>query len=192
MFTSITRNWWIFLLRGISAVIFGILAFAWPGITLAALVVVFGIYAIAEGVIAMAVGFSGDTIGARWWQMILLGVLSVVAGILTFVWPNITAVALLALIAAWAIVRGIVEIYAAVRLHALIENDWLLFLGGICSILFGALVVWRPRAGALAVLWIIGAYAIVYGVVMIAFSFQLHSMKGRPEPGGPGMAAPSH
>lgn len=192
MYNSITQNWWIFLLRGICAVIFGIVAFAWPGITLSALVLVFGIYAIADGVIAMAVGLSGDAIGARWGQMVLLGILSVIAGLLTFVWPNITAVALLAVIAAWAIVRGIVEIYAAIKLRPVIEHDWLLILSGICSILFGALVFARPRAGALALLWVIGAYAIVYGVILIAFSFELHSMKGRGEPGAPGMAAPSH
>jgi uncharacterized membrane protein HdeD (DUF308 family) len=171
---SVARNWWVVLLRGIFAVIFGILAFAWPGPTLAALVFIFGIYAIADGLVAIGFGFSG---GSRWWQMILVGLISLVAGVLTFVWPGLTAVALLTLIAAWAIVRGIMEIYAAIKLRALVQNEFLLIVGGVCSILFGAIVMARPRAGALAILWIIGFYAIFFGILTIALSLRLRSLK---------------
>ena len=176
MLTSIARNWWIVLLRGLCAVVFGILAFIWPGITLASLVIVFGIYAIADGVSAIAIGFAGGADGTPWWQMILVGVVSMIAGILTFVWPGITAVALLAMIAAWSIVRGIAEIVAAIRLRAVIENEWLLILSGACSVLFGVLLVARPGAGALAVLWIIGTYAIFFGILTIALAFKLRSL----------------
>jgi uncharacterized membrane protein HdeD (DUF308 family) len=177
MLTSIAQNWWIFLIRGICAVLFGILAFAMPGITLTSLVIVFAIYAIMDGVGAIAVGASGGASGERWWQMIVVGIISLIAGVLTFAWPGVTAVALLACIAVWAIVRGIVEIYAAIRLRALIDNEFLLILGGLCSILFGVIMIARPGAGALAVLWIIGVYAIIFGVLTMSLAFKLHSLK---------------
>jgi uncharacterized membrane protein HdeD (DUF308 family) len=174
---SIARNWWVFLVRGICAVVFGILAFAMPGITLAALVIVFGIYAIVDGVACIVLGNSADELGGRWWGMILAGILGVIAGILTFAWPAITAVVLLAFIAAWAIVRGIFEIYAAVEFRSMISDEWLVILSGICSIIFGALVIAKPLAGALAVVWIIGIYAIIFGSFSMAIGFRLHSMK---------------
>ena len=192
MLDSIARSWWIVLLRGIGAVLFGILAFAWPGVTLASLVIVFGIYAIIDGVSAIAVGFAGGAVGAPWWQMVLVGIVGVVAGILTFLWPGVTAVVLLALIAAWSIVRGVVEIFAAIRLRALVENEWLLILGGACSILFGAIVIARPGAGALAVLWLIGIYAIVFGILTIALAFKLHSLKTRLLHNAAGLTAASN
>jgi uncharacterized membrane protein HdeD (DUF308 family) len=188
---SITRNWWVFLLRGICAIVFGILAFTWPGITLASLVIVFGVYAILDGATAIVAGFSGGD-GAPWWQMVLVGFLSVVTGVLTFCWPGVTAVALLFMIAAWAIVRGIVEIAAAIRLRAIIDNEGWLIFSGICSIFFGVVLFARPGAGALAVLWIIGTYAIFFGVIIIALSFRLRSMKTDIAPRGSGLATGSN
>lgn len=176
MLASIARNWWILLLRGICAVVFGILAFAWPGITLTALVFAFGIYAFADGVSAVGLGSAAGPDGRPWWQMIAVGIVSTIIGVATFVWPRMTALALLALIAVWAIVRGVVEITAAIRLRALLRDEWLLVLGGACSILFGLLVIARPAVGALAVLWIIGTYAIVFGSVMTALAFRLRSL----------------
>jgi len=183
MLYSIARKWWIIFLRGLCAVLFGVLAFAWPGITLASLIFVFGFYAIFDGVMAVAIGANAG--GKVWWQMVLIGLLSIGVGIGAFVWPALTALTLLALIAGWSIVRGIVEIMAAIRLRALIENEWMLILGGACSILFGVLVAIRPGAGALAVLWIIGIYAIIYGIFAIALSFRLRSLKTlAPREGG--------
>jgi uncharacterized membrane protein HdeD (DUF308 family) len=182
----------MFLIRGICAVLVGILAFALPKITLEALVLVFGIYAIIDGVSAIAIGISGDSVGERWWGMVLVGVLSLIAGILTFAWPAITAVVLLAFIAAWAIVRGIMEIYAAIKLRALIENEWLLILGAICSILFGVIICAQPRAGALAVVWIIGIYALIFGVLTIALAFKLLSLKPHSPHDTAGLTAPSN
>jgi uncharacterized membrane protein HdeD (DUF308 family) len=176
MLASLARNWWVVLFRGICAVLFGIVAFACPGITLASLVIVYGVYAIIDGWSAIAIGLSDDADGVPWWQMILVGVLSIVAGVLTFQWPGITAVALLAVIAAWSIVRGIVEIVAAIRLRTVIDNEWLLILSGACSIAFGAILVVRPGAGALAVVWIIGSYAIVFGLLTTALAFKLRSL----------------
>jgi len=182
MLHAIARNWWIVFLRGLCALVFGVLAFAWPGITLASLILVFGFYAILDGVTALAVGMIAG--GKAWWQMILIGLVSIVAGIGTFAWPALTALALLALIAGWSIIRGVVEIMAAIRLRALVENEWMLILGGLCSILFGVLVAVRPRAGALAVLWIIGTFAIIYGVLAIALSLKLRSLKTHAPHGG--------
>lgn len=177
MLASLARNWWIFLLRGLCAVVFGVMAFAWPGMTLAILVVVYGIYAIADGITALGVGIVGGLDGARWWQMILVGILSIAAGIVAFVWPAITAIALLAIIATWAIIRGVVQIFAAIRLRAVIENEWLLILSGACSLIFGALMIARPQSGALAVIWVIGMYAVIIGVVEIALSLRLRSFR---------------
>jgi uncharacterized membrane protein HdeD (DUF308 family) len=189
---SITRNWWVFLLRGICAIVFGVLTFTWPGITLASLVIVFGVYAILDGVTAIVAGFSGGADGTPWWQMVLVGILSVITGVLTFCWPGVTAVALLFMIAAWAIVRGIVEIAAAIRLRAIIDNEGWLIFSGLCSIFFGAVLFARPGAGALAVLWIIGSYAIFFGVLIIALAFRLRSLKTDIAPRGGGLAAGSN
>ncbi len=174
MLHLIARNWWMVFLRGLCAVLFGILAFAWPGITLASLILVFGFYAIFDGITAIAVGFWAGS--KNWWQMILVGVLSIAAGILTFAWPAVTALVLLTLIAVWAIVRGVVEIMAAIRLRAMVQNEWMLILGGLCSIIFGVVLAVHPGAGALAVLWIIGSYAIIFGVLAIALSLRLRSL----------------
>jgi uncharacterized membrane protein HdeD (DUF308 family) len=173
----IARNWWLVLLRGVCAVLFGILAFAWPGITLAALIIAFGAWAIIDGVSAIAAGISGSTDGRRWWQMIAVGVLSLAAGILTFAWPGVTAVALLAVIAAWLIIRGVMEIVAAIRLRAVISHEWLLILAGLCSVVVGVAIVVRPRVGALAVIWLIGAEAIVFGILLITLAFGLRSFR---------------
>jgi uncharacterized membrane protein HdeD (DUF308 family) len=192
MLESITRNWWMFLIRGICAVALGIVAFLWPRITLEALVLVFGIYAIIDGVSAIAIGVSGDSLGERWWGMVLVGVLSLIVGILTFAWPAITAIVLLAFIAAWAIVRGIMEIYAAIKLRKLIEREWLLILGAICSILFGVIICAQPRAGALAIVWIIGIYALVFGILTIALAFKLYSLKAHLPHKAAGLTAPGN
>ena len=190
MLPLIARRWWVVLIRGLCGVAFGILAFGWPGITLASLVLVYGVYAFADGISAIALGVTGARRGAPWWQMILVGLISLAAGILTFAWPGVTAVALLAVIAAWSIVRGVLEIIAAIRLRTEINNEWLVIIGGACSILFGIILVARPAAGALAVLWIIGTYAIIFGILMIALSFRLHALKTTfPTTGGVGSAA---
>ena len=175
MLALIARNWWIVFLRGLFAVLFGVLAFAWPGITLASLIMVFAFYAIFDGISALAIGISAG--GTAWWQMIVIGLLSIAAGIATFTWPALTALTLLMLIAAWSIVRGIVEIMAAIRLRGVIPHEWTLILGGLFSILFGIIVAVAPGAGALAVLWIIGTYAIVFGVLAISLSVKLKSLK---------------
>jgi len=173
---AMAKNWWALLIRGILAVLFGVLAFAKPDVTLLTLVLLFGVYTLADGIMALFVG--GIT---RAWWLVLAGGLGVLVGIYAFINPRITAVALLYLIAAWAMVRGVFEIVAAIQLRKEISYEWALILGGIISILFGVVLVANPAAGALAMLWVIGAYALLFGVMMIILAFRLRGLPGRLE-----------
>jgi uncharacterized membrane protein HdeD (DUF308 family) len=175
MITAVARNWWVLALRGLVAILFGILAFIWPGLTLLALVALFGAYALVDGIFSIVAAFSDQVGKQRWWVLLLEGLLGVATGILTFLWPSITAFALVYLIAAWAIVGGVLEIVAAIRLRQEIEGEWFLALSGVASIIFGVLMAIWPGTGALALVWLIGSYAIVFGVLMLALAFRLRS-----------------
>jgi uncharacterized membrane protein HdeD (DUF308 family) len=178
----LSRNWWALALRGLAAILFGILAFAWPGITLFVLIVFFGAYMLVDGIFAIvaAVRAAGD--GARWGLMLIEGILGVVVGLVTFFWPGLTALALLYLIAAWAIVTGIMEIAAAIRLRREMVGEWALILGGALSVLFGVLLVVIPaRAGLLSLTWLIGAYAVAFGVLQVVLAFRVRSAPSSAE-----------
>jgi uncharacterized membrane protein HdeD (DUF308 family) len=179
MLRTLAQNWWAVVLRGVCAVIFGVGAFAWPGITLAVLVLVYGAYALVEGVLAVVWALSSRQPGAFPWGVLLAGLAGVIIGVVTFLWPGVTALALLYLIAAWAIVRGIFEIVAAVHLRRELDNEWLLALSGVLSVVLGLVLVMAPGAGVLAVLWWIGAFAILFGVLTIALGFKLKGVKDR-------------
>jgi uncharacterized membrane protein HdeD (DUF308 family) len=180
MVMTLAHNWWILALRGLCAIIFGILAFAWPGVTLGVLVLLYGAYALVDGVLAIvAVLSKRQESGLPWWALLLEGLLGIAAGIVTFVWPGITALFLLFLIAGWAIVTGVFEIIAAIRLRKEIEGELWLALSGIVSIIFGVLLFVRPGAGALTVVWLIGAYAIFFGIFLLALAFRLKRFKER-------------
>jgi uncharacterized membrane protein HdeD (DUF308 family) len=170
---GLAKNWWLLLLRGIAAIIFGILAFAWPGITLLSLVIIYGAYALVDGVLAIAAAVGGGG-GAtpRWW-LIVVGLLGIAAGLLTFFWPQITALVLLMFIGAWALIHGVFEIIGAIRLRKEIDNEWMLILSGALSVLFGAAMLIMPGAGALALIWVIGAYSIIFGILFVGFAFRL-------------------
>jgi uncharacterized membrane protein HdeD (DUF308 family) len=174
----LTHNWWLLALRGLCAVLFGVLAFIWPGITLLSLVFLFGAYALINGILALVIAARAPKGYPRFGSLIFEGILSVIAGIVAFIVPGITALALLSLIAAWAIVTGILEIVAAIRLRKVINNEWLLVLAGIASIAFGVLLVLQPRAGALALVWWIGSFALLFGVLLIALAFRMRSLRG--------------
>lgn len=169
-----TGSWWAMVLRGIAAIAFGILAFVWPGITLAALVFLWGAYALVDGIFAVAAGIKSHGEYKRWWLVLIEGILGILAGIVAFVMPGITALVLLILIAVWAIVTGVVEIAAAIQLRKMIRGEWMLALAGVFSILFGVLMFLNPAAGALSVVWLIGAYAVVFGALLVALGVRLH------------------
>jgi len=181
MLETLARNWWAVVLRGVCAILFGLAAFAWPGITLAVLILLYGAYALADGILAVIWSVRARQ-GGFPWGVFLAGIAAIVAGILAFAWPGLTALALLYLIAAWAIVRGVFEIIAAIRLRKEIDNEWLLGLSGFASIVLGVLLLAWPGMGVLAVLWWIGAFAIVFGVVEIALGFRLKGLRGRLTP----------
>ena len=169
----ITLSWSALALRGVLAILFGLLVFVWPGLTLWVLILFFGANALVDGVLALVAAVRGGASGARWWGMLIEGILGVATGIITFLWPALTALVLLYVIAAWAIVIGIFEIIAAIRLRKEIEGEWLLGLRGALAILFGVVLFANPGAGALAVVWVIGAFSIVLGVLELALAFRL-------------------
>jgi uncharacterized membrane protein HdeD (DUF308 family) len=178
MLQTLARNWWAIVLRGIFAVLFGLGAFFWPGITLAVLVLLYGAYLVVDGIFAVLWALAKRNEGSFSWEVFLAGLASLAAGVLTLLWPGVTAIALLYLIAAWAIIRGVFEILAAFHLRRELRNEWLLALNGVLSVLFGVILIVAPGAGALAVLWLIGSFAIVVGIVMIALGFRLKGLKG--------------
>ena len=180
---ALARNWWALLIRGIAAILFGILAFVWPGITVLALVFLFAAYAAVDGIFAFVAAWRAAEGRRQWWPLALEGVAGVGVAILTAVWPGATAFALLFLIAAWALATGVLEIAAAIRLRKVMEGEWLLALVGVVSIVFAALILIFPGEGAVAIVWAIGAYAVVFGILLIALSFRLRSLRERLETG---------
>jgi uncharacterized membrane protein HdeD (DUF308 family) len=176
MVNALARNWWALLIRGIAAVIFGIAAFAWPGPTLLAIGILFGAYAFIDGVFAIVAAVRAAEAHERWWPFLLEGIIGLVIAGITIYDVGITLLALYYTIAAWAFLTGILEIAAAIQLRKAIANELLLIVAGIASILFGVLMIWHPMAGALAIIWLIAAYAIVFGIVMIALSFRLRKL----------------
>ena len=178
MLEDLARNWGWIELRGIVAVLFGVLALLWPGVTLAALVILWGAFALADGILSLIAAFKVRDQGKPFWSLLIVGLLGIAAGIVTFLWPGMTALVLLMFIAAWAFVMGIFQIIAAIRLRKEIENEWLLGLSGVLSVIFGVLMFLQPEKGALAVIWIIGAYAIFFGVLLIVLGFRLKRHTG--------------
>jgi uncharacterized membrane protein HdeD (DUF308 family) len=173
----LARNWWAIALRGVAGVIFGIVALAMPVATLAALVILFGAYALADGIFHIVAAVSGRTGKRPWWALLLAGLVSIGAGLVTFFLPGLTALALAYVIGAWAIVTGVLQIVAAVRLRKAITNEWWLGLSGALAIVFGVLMLAAPGAGALAMVLWIGAYAVAYGIALILLGARLRGRR---------------
>jgi uncharacterized membrane protein HdeD (DUF308 family) len=172
-FATLSRHWWVFALRGAMAVVFGVLAMLWPKPTLIALVFLWGAYALIDGVLALMGAFRTKDAGRSPWMLVLIGIAGILAGIGAFAFPGMTALILLMFIAAWAIVIGVLQIVTAIRLREEIDNEWFLGLSGLVSVLFGVLMIWHPGAGALAVIWVIAAFSIFFGLLLIMLSLRL-------------------
>lgn len=178
MLQALSRYWWAVALRGAAAVIFGLIALIWPGITVLVLVALFGAYALVDGVTALGstiFGSRGPTGGRGW--LVVEGITGILVGVLTFAWPGTTTLVLLWLIAAWALVTGVLEIVAAIQLRREIRGEWRLILSGGLSVLFGILLAALPATGALALVYLIGAYAIVFGVVLLGLGLRLRRLR---------------
>ena len=169
----LTRNWWAVALRGVLAVVVGLVALFAPRVFLTSAVLLFGAYAFVDGVFALVAGIRAATRHERWWPFILEGLASVIAGVIAFAIPAVAALALLYLVSAWAILTGIIRISAAIRLRKEIKGEWLLILNGILSVIFGVIIVLFPGAGILTLVWLMGVYAIIFGVVLVALGFRL-------------------
>jgi uncharacterized membrane protein HdeD (DUF308 family) len=167
-------NWWLILLRGLLAIVFGLIALIFPGIALLSFVWIFGVFAFVDGIFSIGAAITGGTMAPRWW-LIIVGLAGIAVGILAVAWPDRTALILLIFIGAWAVVRGLFEIVGALSVRRHMENEWMLIAAGALSVLFGAVVLIAPGAGALALLWLIGAYAIVFGLMMVGFAFRLRT-----------------
>jgi len=178
MVHTLKLNWWLLALRGLVAVLFGVLAFMWPGATLITLVWLFGAFALVNGILSLVLAAKTPKGYPKVGSLILGGLLGILAGLLAFVMPGITALGLLILIAAWAIVTGLMELVAAVRLRKIINNEWLLVLAGIASVVFGVILLFQPAAGALALIWLIGAWAFVFGILLMILAFRMRNWKG--------------
>jgi uncharacterized membrane protein HdeD (DUF308 family) len=168
---TLATNWWALLLRGIAAVLFGLAALFWPGLTLFVLIVFFGAYTVIDGVFAIVAGIRAE--GGRRWLLLAEGALGVLAGLIAFFYPGITALILLYVIAAWAIFTGILRVVLAISLRREIENEWLFVLSGVLSVLFGVILAVLPGAGLLSLVWLIGIFALIVGVVLIVLGFRM-------------------
>lgn len=188
---ALARNWWSPAIRGAAAMLVGVIALAWPGITLAGFVILFGAYALIDGVFSIAGMARAVQSHERWGALLLEGVVGLVAALITVVWPAITVISLLYVVAAWAMITGVLEIAAAVRLRKHVAGEWVLALGGVLSVAFGVLIVIFPLAGALAITFWVGAYCLLFGAVLLTLGFRLRSWSRSPH-AGPSLAVPAH
>jgi len=175
-----TAKWWALVLRGIAAIIFGLFAFFLPGITVGALIILFAAYALIDGLFSIAAAINRTDRSGHWGWMLVRGILGILASIAAMTLPSMTALVLLYLIAAWAIVTGIMEISAAIQLRKVITGEWVLVIAGILSILFGVGLLAFPGPGILALVWLIGTYAVLFGAMMVALGIALRT-RGRRE-----------
>jgi uncharacterized membrane protein HdeD (DUF308 family) len=172
---TLKHHWWIPVLRGVCAIIFGIIALTHPVMAATTLVLFFGAWVLVDGIFRI-IGALGHRSGPDWGWELVIGILGVLIGFLTFHAPAITALALVIYIAAWALMVGASEIVAAIKLRHEIKGEWFLILMGLLSIAFAVLLLWNPVAGAAALIWIIGWYAVIFGVLGIIFGFRLKSL----------------
>jgi uncharacterized membrane protein HdeD (DUF308 family) len=180
MIETLKRHWWVPVIRGIAAIVFGIIAFVYPGLTVATLVLFFGAWVLIDGIFRVVGAIGHRASDPDWGWHIVIGILGIIVGLLTFHAPQITALALVIYIAAWALMIGATEIAFAIKLRREIKGEWFLILMGLASIIFAILLLWNPIAGAAAVIWLIAWYAVVLGILAIFFGFRLRSLAALP------------
>jgi uncharacterized membrane protein HdeD (DUF308 family) len=174
---TLKRHWWVPVIRGIAAIVFGIIAFVYPGLTIATLVLFFGAWILIDGIFRIVGAIGHRASDPDWGWQLVIGLLGIIVGLLTFHAPQITALALVIYIAAWALMIGASEIALAVKMRREIKGEWFLILMGLASIVFAVLLLWNPIAGAAAVIWLIAWYAVVLGILAIFFGFRLRSLR---------------
>lgn len=177
---TLKRHWWVPVVRGVAAIVFGMLAFVYPGLTVAILVLFFGAWVLVDGVFRVVGAVGGRATDPEWGWHLVIGILGIMIGFLTFHAPRITALALVIYIAAWALMIGATEIALAIKLRREIKGEWFLILMGLLSILFAFMLLWNPIPGALALVWLIGAYAIAFGILGIIFGIRLRGLATLP------------
>jgi len=171
---GLAGGWSSLALRGACALVFGVVSFIWPGLSLTTLVLIWGAYALIDGGVAVLAGFK-----SKIWSLVFIGVIGVLAGIGTFMYPGMTALVLLYFIAAWAVITGILALYIAIHLRKELSGEWVLALAGVLSVLFGVMLIANPGAGALSVIWLIAAYAVAFGILLLTLAFKLKGLGGK-------------
>jgi uncharacterized membrane protein HdeD (DUF308 family) len=179
---ELSKTWWALVLRGIVGLLLGIAAISRPGITLFLMVTLFAAYALLDGALAIAAALRASRTEERWAPLLVEGIMGVGVGAATFLWPHVTVLVLLTMIAVWAVAKGVFEVITAIHLRKLITGEWLLALGGVLSVLLGVVVVVRPVVGALGLALLIGMYVFFYGIVLIALGFRLRHWMHHPGP----------
>lgn len=176
MFTRYLKYWWAFLLRGILAVLFGIFSLVWPLASIAAMVLLFGAFVFIDGLVTVIHSVQMRETEDRWWVLLLEGLAGIGVGLITFFYPEVTAILLVILIAIWAIATGVIELIAAVRLRNEIKGEWLLGAAGVLSILLGILFMFMPVMGSVVIAYWIGAYALVFGITLIVLGTRMRKL----------------
>jgi uncharacterized membrane protein HdeD (DUF308 family) len=175
----LSRNWWMVLVRGLVWILFGVVVFAWPGISLISITLFFGATLLLDGILSVANGIRGRKEHDDWWILLLIGLAGVAVGLFAVLNPGVASLALIFYIAIWAVATGLMQILAAIRLRKVIEGELWLVLGGLATVIFGILLASNPAAGALAVLWLIGAYAVAFGIILVLLSFKVRGVARR-------------
>ena len=174
----VSQVWWAIVLRGVLAILFGVVALFFTGQTLLALVWVFGVYAVLNGLFALVAAVRAGEAHRRWGWLTFAGIVSIVAGVVAFVWPGLTALTLVLIIAAWAIILGVAEIAFALAMPDTLAHPWIAALSGAVSVLYGVVLAVWPRSGAVALTWLLGIYAIVYGAMLLYYANRLQALRG--------------
>lgn len=177
MLNMVTRDWWMFGVRGVAAIIFGVLAIAWPNATIGVLVMLFGAFALVDGIALLGSLVSGDPLARRHaWSVGIMGAFGILVGVVTFFYPGITALSLLYIVAFWAIVTGVLQVVAAIEFRKVIDGEFWMALGGVISVAFGILLIAQPGTGLLALVWLVSIYAIAFGLSSLGLAYRLRGV----------------